>query len=128
MSDEDASAAKPARRGERRRKATMAVKKVKAGSDVVRARIASLVWLVAVVAAVILAVGALLVALHANQGNTLVSWVLDVAGKIDGPFWKIFEFTKNGHPDVVKEHLVNWGLAAVAYLIVGRILDRIIRP
>ncbi len=109
-------------------------KKVKAGADLVRSRLASLIWLVAVLAAIVLSVGALLIALKANQDNSLVSWVLDVANRIDGPFWRVFEFCqdKKGprcvQQDDVKEHLVNWGLAAVAYLIAGRILDRVIRP
>lgn len=109
-------------------------KKVKAGSDLVRSRLASLVWLVAVLAAIVLATGALLIALKANQDNSLVSGVLDLANRIDGPFWRIFQFYQDkkgpgrGPHDAVLEHLVNWGLAAVAYLIGGRILDRVIRP
>lgn len=107
---------------------------VKAGSDLVRSRIASVIWLVAVLAAVVLAVGALLIALGANEQNTVVEAVLDLANKLDGPFWKVFNFYKENKqgqrtgPDSVKNHLVNWGLAAVAYLIGGRIIDRIIRP
>jgi hypothetical protein len=61
--------------------------------------------------------------------------VLNTARSIDGPFWRIFEFTEVGKSggirevhDVSKEVLVNWGLAAVAYLVAGRILDRVIRP
>ena len=107
---------------------------VKQGSDVVRSRIASLVWLLCVLAAIILGSGALLFALDANMQNDLVKAVIDTAEKLDGPFWRIFEFhtdTKGPGPgphDATKEHLVNWGLAAVAYLVVGRVLDRIIRP
>jgi hypothetical protein len=108
---------------------------VKKGSDAVRSRIASLVWLVCVLAAIILASGALLFAFDANMQNDLVTAVIDTAQKLDGPFWRIFEFhtdTKGPgpgpHGDATKEHLVNWGLAAVAYLVVGRVLDRIIRP
>jgi hypothetical protein len=107
---------------------------VKKGSDVVRVRIASLVWLLCVLAAIILTSGALLFALDANMQNDLVKAVIDIAQKLDGPFWRIFEFhtdTKGPGPgphDATKEHLVNWGLAAVAYLVVGRVLDRIIRP
>lgn len=109
-------------------------KAVKAGSDLIRNRIASVVWLVAVLAAVVLAMGALLIALDANQTNGLVEAVLNLANKIDGPFWRIFDFYRENKqgarlgPDSVKNHLVNWGLAAVAYLIGGRILDRVIRP
>ena len=85
-------------------------------------------------AAVVLSLGALLIALGANQDNTVVESVLDAANRIDGPFWRIFDFyeeNKQGArigPDTAKNHLVNWGLAAVAYLIGGRILDRVIRP
>ena len=109
-------------------------KAVKKGSDIIRSRIASIVWLLCVLAAIILAAGALLFALDANMKNDLVKAVIDTAEKIDGPFWRIFEFrtdTKGpgaGPHDATKEHLVNWGLAAVAYLIVGRVLNRIIRP
>ncbi len=48
-----------------------------------RSRIASVVWLVAVVCALFLAVGALLIALHANQDNAIVKFVLDAADKLD---------------------------------------------
>lgn len=92
-------------------------------SEASRNRIASLVWLLAVLAALILAIGALLWSLDANRSNSLVGWVLDAAGTIDGPFWRIF----NLH-DPTKNHLVNWGIGAVAYLVIGRIADHVIRP
>lgn len=107
---------------------------VKAGSDLIRNRIASVVWLTAVLAAVVLAMGALLIALDANPENAIVAAFLDLAKKIDGPFWRVFDFYRENKrgartgPDPVQNHLVNWGLAAVAYLIGGRILDRVIRP
>lgn len=122
----------PEAKGDRRRP-QVSKSKIKQGSDAVRSRVASAVWLLAVLAALILAVGALLVALDANQDNSIVKFLLDAGHKIDGPFWKVFTFedtTKNGAVVVerTKEYLANWGLAAVAYLIGGRILDRIIRP
>jgi hypothetical protein len=102
---------------------------VKAGTDAVRARIASLIWLVAVICALFLAVGALLVALKANQDNSIVQIVLDGAEKLDGPFSRSNGiFTFKGHDAATKAALVNWGIAAVIYLIIGRILDRLIRP
>jgi hypothetical protein len=106
----------------------------KAVTDIVRVRVASAIWMLAVLAAVALALGALLVALDANMDNVLVSAVLDLDRAIDGPFWKVFDFYKEtksgaqGPPDGVKNHLVNWGLAAAGYLIVGRVLDRLARP
>jgi len=99
-------------------------KKVLAGANLVRSRVASLVWLVAVVCALFLAVGALLVALKMNQDNPIISFVLDGAKKLDFGSFKDFS-GKNAH---VKEALTNWGIAAVIYLVIGKVLDRIIRP
>ena len=82
------------------------------------------------VCALLLAVGALLVALDANTQNALVRFVLDGADAVDlGIFSRqngIKEF--HGEDADVKNALLNWGLGAVAYLVVGRILDRLIRP
>lgn len=84
-------------------------------------------WLAAVVCALFLAVGALLVALDANPDNALVRFVLDVADVVDLDVFSrdngVFTFA-----DDTKAALVNWGLAAVAYLVVGRVLERLIRP
>jgi hypothetical protein len=92
----------------------------------VRERLAALVWIVAVVFAVILAAGALLIALEANRSNDLVENVLDWAGGLDGPFRDLFTF--DGDNAIKKTVLVNWGLAALAWLIGGRIVAAIIRP
>jgi len=122
----DRRADKKAARAERRRAGG---EKVKAGADAVRSRIASLVWLLAVICALVLAVGALLVALKANDGNAIVKFVLDAADTLDlGVFSRdngIFTFSAGQE---VKSALVNWGIGAVAYLVVGKILDRVIRP
>ena len=96
----------------------------------VRVRIAQVVWLAFVVCALFLAVGALCIALGANRGNDLVRFVLDGADALDlGVFSRnngIKEFT--GANAATKNALFNWGLAAIAWLIVGRIFDRAIRP
>lgn len=114
-------------RAERRRSAGAAVK---GATSTARSKLASLVWLVAVVCALFLAVGALLVALKANQDNAIVAFVLDAADTLDlGVFSReegIFTFEKDR--DGVQSALVNWGLAALAYLVVGKVVDRIIRP
>ncbi len=95
-----------------------------------RSRLASLVWLVAVVCALFLAVGALLVALKANQDNAIVKFVLDGADPSTSASFSRDEgiFTFDGKDAATKDALVNWGLAAIAYLVVGKIVDRIIRP
>ena len=91
---------------------------------VARSRLAALVWLAAVVCALILAVGALVVALKMNQHNAIVSLVTDAADKLD--FGELKKF--HGHDTATKSALVNWGIAAVIYLVIGKILDRLIRP
>jgi hypothetical protein len=114
-------------RADRRRGTAAAVKK---GTSTVRSKLASLLWLVAVVCALFLAVGALLVALKANQDNAVVAFILDGADTLDmGVFSRdegIFTFDKDRNG--VKAALVNWGLAALAFLVVGKIVDRVIRP
>ena len=96
----------------------------------VRVALAQVVWLLFLVAALFLAVGALLIALKANQDNAIVSFVLDVADRLDlGVFSRdqgIFTFS--GKNAATKDALVNWGIAAIAYLVVGKVLDRVIRP
>jgi hypothetical protein len=108
----------------KQRKDRQTGKKVVAGANAVRSRIASVVWLVAVVCALFLAVGALMVALKMNQDNAIVSFVLNGANKLD--FGSFKDFTGKGA--ATKEALTNWGIAAVIYLVVGKVLDRIIRP
>ena len=128
----------PYRRGRTHRVAGAAPRwsreRASATSDAVRLRLAAFTWILALTAAVVLSLAALLVALDANTDNGLVARVLDLARAIDGPFWRVFDFYEEtpsgqqGPPDDVKNHLVNWGLAAAAFLIVGRVLSSLIRP
>jgi hypothetical protein len=99
-------------------------------ANAVRARVAQLVWLVCVLCALVLALGALMVALKANTDNALVVFIKDAADAVD-----LGVFDRNdgvlvfkGENAATKNALVNWGLAAVVWLVIGRILDRIIRP
>lgn len=94
-------------------------------TEALRNGIASVIWVLAVLAAVVLALGTLLVALDASADNSLVELVIDSARGIDGPFANLFTFEGAGAE--TKDRLVNWGLAALAYLVVGRVLDRVIR-
>jgi hypothetical protein len=96
------------------------------GSGVRKLRnlIASLIWLAAVLAAAVLALGALFTALdQTNQSNEIVRWVLERGHDLVGPFKDLFrlETAKN-------TLLVNWGIAALVYLIAGKIIERFVRP
>lgn len=81
--------------------------------------------------AIILALGALFIAVRGsiNSGNSIVEFVTDVAGFFDGPLARqdgIFAFSGEGA--ITKNALLNWGLAAVVWLIIGRIASMIVRP
>jgi hypothetical protein len=95
-----------------------------------RTFLAKAIWVVCVIAALCLALGALHVVVKANADNGLVKAVKNLADFFDlGVFSKdggIKKFT--GDDADVKNALVNWGIGACVWLIVGRVLDRIIRP
>lgn len=96
----------------------------------VRSYAARIIWVIAVIAALLLAIGALMIALKANEANSLVKFVLDAADAVDlGLFSRvngIKQFT--GDDAVIKNALFNWGIGALAWLIVGRIVAGLIRP
>jgi len=105
----------------------------RAAANQVRTRVAQLIWVVCVIAALFLAAGALFVALKANPDNALVKFVLDTADKLDfGVFSRgkdgVFHWKGPGHAAATKNAVVNWGLAAVVWLVGGKILERIVRP
>ncbi|GGU16284.1 hypothetical protein [Nocardioides albus] len=96
----------------------------------VRSYASRVVWVIALIAALALAIGALLIALDANQSNTLVAFVLDAADVADlGLFSRENGIKQFGGEDAVtKNALFNWGIGALAWLIVGRIVAGFIRP
>jgi hypothetical protein len=117
---------------EKPKRGAAAAARAKAGADYVRLRIAQVIWVICVVAALILAAGALLIALQdsVNRSNDLVQFVLDTADRLDFGVFDLEDgvFSFDGKNAETKDALVNWGLAALVWLIGGRILDRIIRP
>lgn len=104
----------------------------KAAANVVRARVAQVVWVLCAVAALVLAVGAACIALKANQDNGLVKFCIDTADKLDfGVFSRtdgVAHWKGRSESVLTKNALVNWGLAAVVWLVAGKIVERIIRP
>ena len=96
----------------------------------VRTRVAQVVWLLFVVAAMFLALGALCIALGFNEDNPLVQFVLDGADAVDLGVFSLNDGIKEfkGENADTKNALFNWGLGAIVWLIVGRILERLIRP
>jgi hypothetical protein len=103
----------------------------RAEKDRLRETMAQVLRVVFLLFSVVLALGAFLVAAHDNvsQNNPLVKFVLDFADAIDGPFSRkngIFEF--HGENAATKDAVVNWGIAAIVYLAIGRYLQRLLAP
>ena len=92
-----------------------------AGGVQARATVARVIRTVGTVIAAILVAGILLVVLGANQGNQVVSAVLDAARWLAGPFDGLFNLARHK-----TEIAVNWGIAAVAYFAVARFLARLV--
>jgi hypothetical protein len=86
-----------------------------------RAAIARVLLLAATVVALILAAGILLIVLGANTNNDIVNVVLDAGRWLAGPFDGMFNL-KNDKTEIA----VNWGIAAVVYYVIARLLARLI--
>lgn len=83
--------------------------------------LARLVRLAAGVVAAIIVAGVLLVVLNANPTNDIVSAIHDAARALVGPFDGMFTL------DSAKATLaVNWGIAALVYLVIGGLIARVI--
>jgi uncharacterized membrane protein YdcZ (DUF606 family) len=83
--------------------------------------VARVVALVLSVVVLIIVAGILLVVLKANPANSIVSEVHSWAHWLAGPFDGIFSF-HNANAAIA----VNWGIAAVVYLIVGGLIVRLL--
>ncbi|GAB3663972.1 hypothetical protein GCM10027596_27800 [Nocardioides korecus] len=106
-------------------------KRSTASTDAVRAQAARIVKIVFTVLATILALGAILVVLRSNinENNAIVKLITDIAEAVSGPFSRtngIFDFS--GKNAVPKNALLNWGLAAIVYLVLGRVISNLLAP
>ena len=111
-----------------------------ASFNAIRTRIATVIWMIAVFAALALAVGALCVALKVDFNNSALNGLASLCDVLDFGSFKTFagemkldaflstldKVKPNDYP--VKTVLMSWGAAAVIWLVVGKILDKLIRP
>ena len=76
----------------------------------------------AVAAAAILAIGALLIVLDFNRQNGFVEFITDTADNLNflGTLKEFQEGGKKGGVDVTKTVLVNWGICAVVWIVLGQ--------
>jgi len=83
--------------------------------------LAAIIWIIAVIAAFFLILHIIFVLFEANAGNALVDFVSDVANALAWIFRDLFT------PDDEKLRVfLNFGLAAIIYLALGRIVARAI--
>ena len=97
--------------------------------DKIRGTLAQLVWIVSALAALLLAMGALLIALEANRSNSAVDLILQAANLVDLDIFSRSDGIKQfrGEGADIKNALFNWGLGAFAWLVVGRLVSRLIK-
>jgi hypothetical protein len=69
----------------------------------------------------IIVLGIFLYVLGANQDNAVVGWIVGTAAWLAGPFRNLFLLDNNN-----VQVALNWGLAALVYLIVGIVLVRMV--
>lgn len=100
----------------------------------IRTRVARAIWSVCALLALVLAVAAFSYALELRPENPLVDFVREFADAVDLGIFdldnpiKAFVDEKNESIAQTKTALTNYGLGAVGYIVVGRLLERIIRP
>ncbi|MGI8904751.1 MAG: hypothetical protein ACR2IP_14105 [Solirubrobacteraceae bacterium] len=86
-----------------------------------RALLARLLALIVGLVVIVIVLAIVLRALSANPSNSIVSDVHDAARALVGPFKNVFSL-KGAKAALA----VNWGLAAIVYLIVGTLLVRVV--
>jgi hypothetical protein len=97
--------------------------------DKIRGTLAQLVWIVSALSALLLAMGALLIALEANRSNSAVDFILQAASFVDLDIFSRSDGIKQfrGEGADIKNALFNWGLGAIAWLVVGRLVSKLIK-
>lgn len=84
--------------------------------------VARLVWIAAGLAAAAIAVGIAFVVLEANPRHEIVATVSGIASDLVGPFKRLFRLDS---PKL--QVLVNWGIAAGVYLLIGGLVASLLR-
>jgi hypothetical protein len=93
----------------------------RANATMARASLARAVIMLATAVALVIIAGILLVVLKANPSNDIVKIVHDAAAWLAGPFDGLFNFARHR-----VEIAVNWGIAAVVWYAVGRLIARLL--
>jgi hypothetical protein len=92
-----------------------------AGAEHARGGLARAVSLAGTIVAAIIVIAILLVVLGANSSNGIVTAVHDAGQWLAGPFRNLFSFQKHK-----VEVAVNWGIAAVIWFALSRVIARVL--
>jgi hypothetical protein len=117
--DRDTTAQRPGVRGA----ASGVASGVAVGARRMRVALAAAITVVTGLIALLIVIGIAFVVFKANPHNSIVSWVHDAAKFFVGPFDGMFKL--KSHRAAVA---VNWGIAAVVYVFVGRLIARLVSP
>lgn len=129
----DAGAPAPAGSGTPTKVGKRQLPQMNVDSKKVRTTIARIVWAVCVFFALVLAAEVLLIAIEANESNDLVMFIRETADKVDLGLFDLSDPIKDFNEKVPNfsdtgTALFNYGLAAIAWLVIGRVADSVIRP
>jgi hypothetical protein len=83
--------------------------------------LARVVALIGSLVAAVVVIGILLVVLDASTKNDIVQWMTDAAEWLVGPFQGLFNLDSQKG-----QTAVNWGLAAVVYFAISRMIARLL--
>jgi hypothetical protein len=83
--------------------------------------LARMVALIGSLVAAVIVIGILLVVLEASADADVVQWITDAAEWLVGPFQGLFNLDSEKW-----QTAVNWGLAAVVYFAISRMIARLL--
>jgi hypothetical protein len=83
--------------------------------------LARVVALIGSLVAAVIVIGILLVVLDASAKNDIVQWITDAAEWLVAPFQGLFNLDSQKG-----QTAVNWGLAAVVYFAISRMIARLL--
>lgn len=116
------------RRGRRDRPSRAEVRaQMMEGAGSVAGILATIVTVIALIAALIIVAYIVFVLFKGNMNNSIVKHVSDYAKDLAGPFKDLFSFTKDKKPQVKLTTVVNYGIAALVWVVVGRIIATLLR-
>lgn len=87
--------------------------------------VAGLIGAIGLACSIVLAVGALLVALDTNESGSFYTTIENICDVLVGPLRDVFTFS--GANGDMKESLVAWGVGSIGYLVIGFIAQSVLR-